>query len=95
MICVSYSDAPKEPIHLNTSDPESLSASGLSPRQNTKIIIHGYNGSLYYEHTYDIAKGKSVTNATELHYKLHQLFFYSYLFIKYTLKNNIVSTYKL
>jgi hypothetical protein len=56
-----FSDAPKEPIYLNTSDPDSLRTSGLSPRLNTKVIIHGYNGSLYYEQTFDIAKGKSVT----------------------------------
>ncbi|CAB3381367.1 Hypothetical predicted protein [Cloeon dipterum] len=41
---------------LNASDAESLNASQLDASLPTKIIIHGYNGSLYYEPTFKIAK---------------------------------------
>ncbi|XP_059470485.1 pancreatic lipase-related protein 2-like [Neocloeon triangulifer] len=41
---------------FNSSDAESLDASGFNSSRPTKLLIHGYNGSLYYEPIYNIAR---------------------------------------
>lgn len=53
-----FSNDTSNPIILDSADPNPIVSKGFNSSLPTKVLIHGYNGSLYYEPTYKIARGE-------------------------------------